>query len=343
MKTSKTRIQTEVIDLTLSDSDSDSNISPPAAGQRVQPDEYEDNTAGVLTLNEPRSARKPLGTPNAKKAKAPSLRQVIASSSVPSLDAIIDVQPGSAPTTPRKPKSSTPNTPRAGSKKATIAVEQERREAYAQKVFDELNRIVFSEGLPVETKLNWNVRLLTTAGRAKWHRSKDGTQTVEIELAVKILDEDARIRNTLAHEMCHLACWIIDKTPQENHGRLFKSWATKVMRKMPHIEITTRHSYNINYPYEWKCEGCAKIKSIRTDECVCGACKVGKLVPLFTTRTSSTSGKASVGARNAASTGLDSPTLEKPSAKSAGIDSDDDDFDRLVQSLGGLDITSSMI
>lgn len=55
-------------------------------------------------------------------------------------------------------------------------------------------------------------------------RSRDGVETVEIELAIKILDHDARIRNTLAHEMCHLACWIIDKNPQENHGQLFKSW-----------------------------------------------------------------------------------------------------------------------
>lgn len=33
-----------------------------------------------------------------------------------------------------------------------------------------------------------------------------------------------RIRNTLSHEMCHLACWVIDNHPLEGHGQLFKSW-----------------------------------------------------------------------------------------------------------------------
>ncbi len=64
-----------------------------------------------------------------------------------------------------------------------------------------------------------------------------------IQLAEKILDCDGksshnrdlgvvsslnclseRIRNTLSHEMCHLACWIIDEAPTENHGALFKHW-----------------------------------------------------------------------------------------------------------------------
>lgn len=60
-------------------------------------------------------------------------------------------------------------TPRTG-KKAQAAAEQAKREVYAQKLFTELNHIVFKDGLPKETKLNWNKRLLTTAGRAKWHR-----------------------------------------------------------------------------------------------------------------------------------------------------------------------------
>lgn len=59
--------------------------------------------------------------------------------------------------------------PRTG-KKAQAAAEQAKREVYAQQLFTELNRIVFKDGLPKETKLNWNKRLLTTAGRAKWHR-----------------------------------------------------------------------------------------------------------------------------------------------------------------------------
>ncbi|GJE87890.1 hypothetical protein PsYK624_039740 [Phanerochaete sordida] len=109
-------------------------------------------------------------------------------------------------------------------KKAQREAEQARREAYAEQLFKELNASVFKGGLPEATPLKWSVRLLTTAGRAKWRKSRDGTQTTEIELATKILDSDDRIRNTLSHEMCHLACWIIDGDPKEGHGRAFKSW-----------------------------------------------------------------------------------------------------------------------
>lgn len=68
-------------------------------------------------------------------------------------------------------------------------------------------------------------------------------QTTEIELAEKILDCEGeifslrspyllakggvseRIRNTLSHEMCHLATWIIDANPREGHGKLWKGWS----------------------------------------------------------------------------------------------------------------------
>jgi hypothetical protein len=81
------------------------------------------------------------------------------------------------PTTPLNAKSkSTPGrttaktkTPRT-SKKVLMQAEQEERAAYAQSLFDELNRTVFAGGLPVETTLVWSNRLLTTAGRARWHR-----------------------------------------------------------------------------------------------------------------------------------------------------------------------------
>jgi len=53
---------------------------------------------------------------------------------------------------------------------ARATAEQARREIYAQNLFIELNREVFDDGLPSDTKLIWNKRLLTTAGRAKWNK-----------------------------------------------------------------------------------------------------------------------------------------------------------------------------
>lgn len=172
------------------------------------------------------------------------------------------------------------------SKKVRDAAEQFQREKYAAVLFAELNHTVFGDGLPKDTKLEWNKRLLTTAGRARWYRSRDGIQTTKIELATKILDRDERIRNTLSHEMCHLACWVINNSPQEGHGQLFKSWASKITCRYPDIQVSTRHNYQIMHPYQWRCTLCSKVygrysKSIKPEECTCGVCKVGKLVPLF--------------------------------------------------------------
>ncbi|KAI9435769.1 SprT-like family-domain-containing protein [Lactarius indigo] len=280
----------------------------------------------LLVLDEPKSSRKPLrrpqtpktaqrGPPSAGDSGAPSLVQAFSSLStltesdlentrpiaddsatIPSLFRIPAHALPTAASTPTPKSSATKarapsaaKTPRT-SKKALVLAEQAERAAYAQSLFEDLNLSVFDGGLPATTTLVWSNRLLTTAGRARWHRSKEGVHTTSIELATKILDSNERIRNTLSHEMCHLACWVINQDPKEGHGKVWKSWAAKVMRKRADIDISTRHNYEISYPFEWECENCAKTygrfsKSIRPDEVVCGACKIGTLRPLFTVRT----------------------------------------------------------
>ncbi|KAG1757339.1 SprT-like family-domain-containing protein [Suillus lakei] len=252
-------------------------------------DDSDADDGSILILNEPRSARKPI-----RRSQISTVQEIILSlrcddRSSHSHSSGEDTRQAGTPRTFLG--SITPRTNKPSPRITTRdkAEEQARREKYAAQLFEELNSTIFNDGLPRETKLNWNKRLLTTAGRARWHRSRDGVQTTEIELAAKILDCDERIRNTLSHEMCHLACWIINGNPKEGHGQAFKAWANKVMIKRPEIEITTRHNYEISYPFEWKCEKCSKVygrysKSIRPDECVCGVCKVGKLVPLFVQR-----------------------------------------------------------
>ncbi|KAG1834527.1 SprT-like family-domain-containing protein [Suillus variegatus] len=254
-------------------------------------DESDADDGSILILNEPRSARKPI-----RRAQIFTVNESIPSFPITrcndgSFHSHSSGEDKRQAGTPRAILDSTPriNKPPPRIPKQGKAEEQGRREKYAAQLFEELNSTIFDNGLPRETKLNWNKRLLTTAGRAKWHKSRDGVQTTEIELAAKILDCDERIRNTLSHEMCHLASWIINGNPKEGHGQIFKAWADKVMIKRPEIEITTRHNYEISYPFEWKCEKCSKIygrysKSIRPDECVCGVCKVGKLIPLFAQR-----------------------------------------------------------
>ncbi|KAG1826197.1 SprT-like family-domain-containing protein [Suillus subaureus] len=312
VNTSSFRGPSEIIELTDSDTyDTSSDFpdkltdlvkSPPKTPRKpvaqrpkdflsLYADDSDADDGSILILNEPRSARKPI-----RRAQISTVNETIPSFPITRCDdeSFHSHSPGEDKTrfgTPREISGSI--TPRINKPPPRIPkrgnADQARREKYTAQLFEELNSTIFDNGLPRETKLNWNKRLLTTAGRAKWHRSRDGVQTTEIELAAKILDCDERIRNTLSHEMCHLACWIINDNPKEGHGQAFKAWANKVMIKRPEIEITTRHNYEISYPFEWKCERCSKVygrysKSIRPDECVCGVCRVGKLIPLFVQR-----------------------------------------------------------
>ncbi len=94
-----------------------------------------------------------------------------ASKALPAHAAVSVLDTTATPKTPLKvkPKSAPAKTPRT-SKRAQALAEQAERATYAQSLFDELNRGVFAGGLPVETTLIWSNRLLTTAGRARWHR-----------------------------------------------------------------------------------------------------------------------------------------------------------------------------
>ncbi|KAL1689963.1 SprT-like family-domain-containing protein [Schizophyllum commune] len=204
------------------------------------------------------------------------------------------VSPSKArPASPTKDRSTSPTkrppSPRKPTQKALREAEAARRAAYAQEMFTQLNAQVFKGGLPPETPLVWNAKMTSTAGRARYHRNSEGQVVTCIELATKILDRDERIRYTLAHEMCHLATWIIDKDLASNHDKLFWKWGRKVMAKRSDIEISTTHSYEINHKYRWQCcnTSCGKIfgrfsKSIKVETQFCGC--GGKLEPLFTTR-----------------------------------------------------------
>ncbi|KXN87546.1 HMG box-containing protein C19G7.04 [Leucoagaricus sp. SymC.cos] len=274
-----------------------------ALQEKLPPYLTQEDDGAILIFDEPKSARRPVkivAPRDHSPAKQPqnvaaSVQTDIPTPSTTSVSAVTFTDPPSATSAVNMPVSrktirtkSAKLTTRV-SKKAIAEAEQTSRERYAQDLFDELNKSVFKNGLPEKTELRWNKRLLTTAGKAKYRRSRDGVETSEIELATKVLDCEERIRNTLSHEMCHLATWVIDKNLDENHGKLFKYWASRVTRKRPDISITTKHNYEISYPYKWECEKCQKIygrysNSIRPDECVCGACREGRLAPLFTVR-----------------------------------------------------------
>jgi predicted SprT family Zn-dependent metalloprotease len=144
-------------------------------------------------------------------------------------------------------------------------------------------------------KIIWSKKLSTTAGRANWKRETirsassfgiDGKPLITyrhhaaIELAEKVIDDEDRLLNVIAHEFCHLANFMVSGIKTNPHGKEFKAWAKKVSVKFGHrgIEVTTKHSYEIDYKYVWECENCGvefkrHSKSIDTTRHRCGVCK----------------------------------------------------------------------
>lgn len=140
------------------------------------------NSLNLMLRDEAGGSRKPIRRAPASNGQTigPSISQP-GNSEAGLLDSDSDSDSGllqSTRTPANKLRLKQANPPSAGSpakatrvtKKAQAAAEQARREQYAEGLFTELNQVVFKEGLPKETKLVWNKRLLTTAGRAKWHR-----------------------------------------------------------------------------------------------------------------------------------------------------------------------------
>ena len=169
----------------------------------------------------------------------------------------------------------------------------------------------------------WSKTLRSTAGRANWRRTitkptgspVKGSSVPEdckvqhyasIELATKVIDCESRLVDTLAHEFCHLANFMVSNVRDQPHGTSFKAWAVKVTKYLKthenaiyrNVEVTTKHSYTIDHKYLWVCagrepldlsgylpeveDGCGAeygrhSKSIDTDKHRCGRCK-GALV-----------------------------------------------------------------
>lgn len=130
-------------------------------------------------------------------------------------------------------------------------------------------------GLPTDIAVHWNSRLLKTAGQAKWRKATPGREGVcKIDLSIKVLDTVEKLRATLAHELVHLATWILSCEMKPSHGAGFKLWhvldssrtdwterasrAARVHQCIPDIVVTTKHSYEISYKFHWRCLACPR-------------------------------------------------------------------------------------
>ncbi|OBT90866.1 hypothetical protein VE02_00452 [Pseudogymnoascus sp. 03VT05] len=146
----------------------------------------------------------------------------------------------------------------------------------------------------------WSKKLNTTAGRANWKREAIRSRPLSpnlppittyrhhasIELAEKVIDDEDRLLNVVAHEFCHLANFMVSGVTNNPHGKEFKAWAARCSERFGGrgIEVTTKHSYEIAFKYVWQCTqgGCGlefkrHSKSIDPKRHTCGRCK-GRLV-----------------------------------------------------------------
>ncbi|KAI0566710.1 hypothetical protein FGB62_6g246 [Gracilaria domingensis] len=137
----------------------------------------------------------------------------------------------------------------------------------------------FTTGSVPKVTLEWNCRLMKTAGQTKMKKhSLTGERRAVVVLSTKVIDEPARLYKTLAHELCHAAAWIIDNTPKPPHGEVFKAWGERFRKWDNNLKITRCHDYTIHYKYNYTCVKCGKVygrhsKSIDTSKKVCGVCK----------------------------------------------------------------------
>ncbi|KAK3899489.1 SprT-like family-domain-containing protein [Staphylotrichum tortipilum] len=186
----------------------------------------------------------------------------------------------------------------ASDREAKKAFEQTKH-ALASSFLHELDTTITSGQLATLSastggiRLVWTNKLNTTAGRANWKREtirpRDPTSTVtikhhaSIELAEKVITTAPRLLNVLAHEFCHLATFMLDGVTTNPHGREFKAWAARCSAAFGDsqgIEVTTKHTYDIDFRYAWECDECGVLykrhsKSIDPSRHRCGRCKGG--------------------------------------------------------------------
>lgn len=103
----------------------------------------------------------------------------------------------------------------------------QHRDALLKKLFKMYNETIFDNSIPKDTPLEWNPRMRGTAGYCYCKKiMKHGVvsrRSVRIVLSTKVLDSADRLRDTLVHEMCHAATYVVNEV-SDGHGTFWKAW-----------------------------------------------------------------------------------------------------------------------
>lgn len=162
---------------------------------------------------------------------------------------------------------------------------RQTKDELTNKLFRLYNASVFDGKLPASMSVTWNKKMRKTAGYCITGQEKGkGNRYARIELSEKVCDSADRLRDTLIHEMCHAATWLINGV-RDGHGNFWKLYARKSTVVHPELPMVTRcHSYDIKYKFQYQCTRCKNTigrhsKSLDTEKFVCALC-TGKLVLL---------------------------------------------------------------
>ncbi|XP_072377003.1 uncharacterized protein [Diabrotica undecimpunctata] len=155
------------------------------------------------------------------------------------------------------------------------------KEQLVKKLFHLFNEKIFDNVLPQDMQIEWNDRMRSSAGFCYCKKITRRTGAIErsarIALSTKVLDTADRLRDTLIHEMCHAATWIVNCV-SDGHGDYWKSWAFKAMKTFPELPNIKRcHNYVINTKYTYRCTTCGysigrHSKSLDIERKRCGYC-----------------------------------------------------------------------
>ena len=183
-----------------------------------------------------------------------------------------------------------------------------RRDELTKEWLEVLVKAGFGDAIPL-VEVVWSKTLNRTAGTTSMSTTGRLNQPsvvsikpslklgrkVRIDLSLKVLTDEDRLVNTLTHELCHAAQWMVDGVSKPPHGESFYKWARRVEGNVPAIrqaalerglrfpsklQVSTSHSYTINFKYRWQCDGCGleygrHSKSIKVETHRCGACGSG--------------------------------------------------------------------
>nr|SVE75680.1 EOG090X0464 [Daphnia hispanica] len=163
---------------------------------------------------------------------------------------------------------------------------RKKRDELTNRLFKIFNEEIFHSHFQTDFSLTWNSRLTRTAGYCRHFTKRENGSAAtsfesRIELSVKVVDTPCRLRDTLVHELCHAATWMIDNC-RGGHGPVWRKWANRALKIFPELPPITRcHNYEISFKFYYNCVSCKysvgrHSKSIDTATHVCPMCR-GKL------------------------------------------------------------------